>query len=157
MFSFFKKENKVFSPMSGKCVSLEEVPDEAFSQKLLGDGVALIPSDGKIVAPFDCVVEQVFDTHHAYVLKGAENLEVLLHIGINTVELKGQGFENKVEVGQDLSVGDLISYVDIDFISSKGYALHTPLIFTNNENFKFDFKFGEVKAGLTEIAKYRRK
>ena len=157
MFGFFNKKNKILSPFTGECVPLEKVPDEAFSQKLLGDGVSIVPCDGKLVSPVDCVVDQIFDTLHAYVLKTNDNLEILIHIGINTVELKGKGFDNKVSQGQKLTKGELISVVDIDYIKREGYSLYTPIIFTNHENFDFDFKFGKVEAGVTEIVSYKSK
>ena len=157
MFNFFGKKSKILSPFSGECVPLEKVPDEAFSQKLLGEGVAIIPSDGRLVSPVDCVVDQIFDTLHAYVLKTSDNLEILIHIGINTVDLKGDGFDNKVSQGQKLKCGDLISLVDINYISEKGYQIYTPIVFTNSKDFNFDLKFGKVEAGVTEIVSYKAK
>lgn len=155
MFGLFNKKNQILAPLSGECVDLKNVPDDAFSQKLLGEGVCIIPSEGKLVAPFDCSVEQVFDTLHAYALKSNDGLELLIHVGIDTVNLKGQGFDNKVELNQKLKAGDLISNIDIDFIASKGYSLHTPIVIMNHENFKFDFKFGKVIANVTDIIEYK--
>lgn len=157
MFGFFNKKNKILSPFTGECISLEKVPDDAFSQKLLGDGVAVVPNDGRLVAPTNCTVDQIFDTLHAYVLKTSDNLEILIHIGINTVELKGKGFDNKVSQGQKLNPGDLISVIDIDYIKREGYSLYTPIIFTNHDNFNLEFKFGTVEAGATEIVSYKSK
>jgi len=148
---------KILSPFSGECVPLSEVPDEAFSQKLLGDGVAIIPSSGNLVAPTDCIVEQVFDTKHAYSLKDSNGLEILVHIGIDTVELKGKGFDNKVSNNQNIKVGDLISVVDIDLVSERGYSICTPVVFVNYNKFNFEFKFGPVIAGKSEIALYELK
>ncbi len=157
MFGLFNKKNKILAPLSGECVDLINVPDDAFSQKLLGEGVSIIPSDGKLVAPFDCSVEQIFDSLHAYALKSNDGLEILIHVGIDTVNLNGQGFDNKVKLNQKLKSGDLISNINIDFIESKGYSLHTPIVIMNHENFKFDFKFGKVIANVTNIIEYKSK
>lgn len=157
MFKLFNKTNKILAPLSGECVDLIKVPDEAFSQKLLGEGVSIVPSDGRLVAPFDCSIEQIFDSLHAYVLKSNDGLELLIHVGIETVNLKGQGFDSKVKLNQKLKAGDLISNIDIDFISSKGYSLHTPIVIMNHENFKFNFKFGKVIANVTDIIEYKSK
>ena len=158
MFGFFKnKKFEILSPFSGECVPLEKVPDEAFSQKLLGEGVAVVPKDGKFVAPAECTVEQVFDTKHAYVLKTLEGLEFLIHIGIDTVSLGGEGFDNKVQKGQKLSTGELISFVDLDFIKNKGLSVFTPIVFSDLNGFEIEFKFGQVECGITKIAVYGKK
>ena len=157
MFGLIKKKHKLLSPFSGKCVPLNEVPDEAFAQKLLGDGIAIIPSDGKLVSPVDCTVEQVFDTKHAYSLKDSNGLEILIHIGINTVELNGEGFDNRVTNTKQVKSGDLLSNVDLKFISEKGYSIYTPVVFINHDKFNFEFNFGPVVAGKSEIAIYESK
>lgn len=157
MFGLFKKKHKLLAPFSGECVPLSEVPDEAFAQKLLGDGVSIIPSDGKLVSPVDCTIEQVFDTKHAYSLKDSNGLEILIHIGINTVELNGEGFDNKVVNNQRVKLGDLLSNVDLKSIADRGYSIHTPVVFINHDKFNFEFKFGPVVAGKSEIAVYESK
>ena len=85
MFNFFKnkKRKEILSPLSGECVPLEKVPDEAFSQKMIGDGVAIIPSSGHLVSPVDGTIIQVFDTKHAYTLKSDDGVEILIHVGID--------------------------------------------------------------------------
>ena len=154
MFGFFKKKKEILAPLSGECVPLEKVPDEVFSQKMLGDGVSIIPSDGRLVSPFDGVVIQVFDTKHAYTMKSDDGVEILIHIGIDTVKLNGEGFNNKVSNEQHLKKGELISEIDFKFISDKKFPIFTPIIFTNLDDFKMDFNFGTVEAGKTPISYY---
>ncbi len=156
MFGFFNKGKKtqkfeMVAPISGECIPIDKVPDEAFSSKMLGDGVAIIPSNGVLVSPFDCTVSQIFDTKHAYVLKSEFDLDVLIHIGIDTVKLNGEGFENKVSASQKLSKGDVISNFDLDFLSKNGCPLHTPIIFTNMEKFKIEFNYGSMVHGQTVL------
>ena len=156
MFNFFKnkKRKEILSPLSGECVPLEKVPDEAFSQKMIGDGVAIIPSSGHLVSPVDGTIIQVFDTKHAYTLKSDDGVEILIHIGIDTVKLNGEGFDCKVANGQHLKKGDLISEIDFKFISDKKLSTFTPIIFTNMDNFKMEFNFGTVESGKTPISYY---
>ena len=119
MFNFFKKGEEIFAPMSGECVSIERVPDETFSKRMVGDGVAIIPSEGRVVAPLNCTVIQLFETKHAYVLKAECGFEILIHVGIDTVNLKGEGFESYVSVSQKLSKGDMIANVDTQLTPSR--------------------------------------
>ncbi len=89
----------IFSPISGEIIPLSDVQDKTFSDKLIGDGVAIIPSEGKVYAPFDGKITNIFPTKHAIGLKSDEGVELLIHIGLDTVELKGQGFISHVEEG----------------------------------------------------------
>ena len=121
---------------------------------MIGDGVAIIPSDDSLLSPFDGTVVKVFDTKHAYILKSNDGVEILIHIGIDTVSLNGKGFENKVSNGQCIKKGNLISKIDFKFISDKKLSTFTPIIFTNMDNFKMEFKFGHVRSGETPISYY---
>ena len=154
MFGIFKKKKEIVAPLSGESVPLEKVPDEAFSQKMVGDGLAIIPSDGYLVSPFEGTVIQVFDTKHAYILKSNDGVEILIHIGINTVKLNGQGFENKVSNNQKVKKGDLLSIVDFNFISKQRLSTFTPIIFTNIEQFNMKFNFTQLNCGKTPISYY---
>lgn len=156
MFGFFEKKSKVFAPFDGKVVPLEEVPDDAFSKKIVGDGLAIIPESNELVAPFDGKIEQIFDTKHAFVLCSSDGLQILVHIGINTVNLKGGGFDIKIPSGREIKIGDVIAEVNFDFVAKNGYSIYTPLIFMNLENFKVDFRFGNVKSGKDLIAVYKK-
>ena len=159
MFGFFNKKNKVLAPFDGQVIKLEEVPDEAFAKKIIGDGLAIIPENNKnnkLIAPFDCKVEQIFDTKHAFVLRSLENLQILIHVGINTVKLNGEGFDIKISEKQELKRGDVIAKINFDFILEKNYSICTPIIFMNLNEFKVDFKFGRVQAGKDIIAIYKK-
>lgn len=124
------------SPVSGKAVDLSEVPDGTFAQEILGKGCAIIPSDNKITAPADAVVETIFDTHHAVGLKLENGCEILVHIGINTVELGGQGFTAHISEGDKVTAGQTLITFDKEFIQKKGYNIITPVLVTNPDDYK---------------------
>jgi PTS system D-glucosamine-specific IIC component len=132
------QETIIHSPISGRVIELSEVGDGVFSEEMLGKGFAVQPSEGKIVAPFDCRVETVFDTKHAIGLKSG-NVELLIHIGIDTVQLNGKGYDIRIHEGDVLKKGDLIGYFDIKVITEAGYQVVTPVIITNTDEFK-DFE-----------------
>lgn len=159
MFGFKKKNNefKIVSTQSGQSVDLSNVPDEAFSQNMLGVGVAIIPNDNKIVSPVDGTIIQIADTLHAYGIQTDEGIDILVHIGINTVELKGEGFFSYVKEGDKVKAGDHIADVDINFLKEKNYEIYSPVIITNISEIK-DFKFhtGLVTAGKDCIITYTK-
>lgn len=117
-------------------VDLSEVPDETFAQEILGKGCAIIPSDNIITAPADAVVETIFDAHHAVGLKLENGCEILIHVGINTVELKGQGFTAHVSEGDKVTVGQTLITFDREFIQKNGYNIITPILVTNADDYK---------------------
>lgn len=135
--------------MNGTVVPLEEVKDEAFSQKILGDGVAIEPKEGRLYAPCDGTVEMVFDTKHAINLVSDQGCEILLHVGIDTIKLGGKYFEVHVSDGQKIHKGDLLISFDLDGIRSEGYQTSTPLIICNTEDYSRirTVKSKEVSAG----------
>ena len=128
------------SPAKGKIIALEEVPDKTFSQKLLGDGFAIDITDGKIIAPISGKLETVFPSGHAFGIKGA-NGEVLLHIGIDTVSLNGEGFDVKVKQGDFVKQGDVLVNVDLDKIHQLGKSTLTMVLFTEGNKVKNNAKF----------------
>jgi PTS system beta-glucosides-specific IIC component len=130
-----KEVQEIHVPIPGARIDLSEVPDEMFSQKLLGDGFAIRPTEGKVYAPFDGTVEMIFDTYHAIGLKSTTGTEVLIHIGIDTVNLKGEGFTPKVKAGDQIKTGDLLMAFDINKIINNGYAIETPVVVTNGVAF----------------------
>ncbi|EJO04274.1 beta-glucoside-specific PTS transporter subunit IIABC [Oenococcus oeni] len=130
-----KDTKKVFSPVKGEMINLDSVNDPTFAQKMLGDGVAVIPEDGNFYAPFDGVVETVFPTKHAIGLKSDSGIELLMHIGLDTVELKGEPYDVKVKANQRVKKGDLLVNADLDKIKKAGYETVTPLIVTNTKDF----------------------
>ncbi|HGK0628065.1 TPA: PTS glucose transporter subunit IIA, partial [Streptococcus pneumoniae] len=125
----------IFSPISGEIIPLSDVQDKTFSDKLIGDGVAIIPSEGKVYAPFDGKITNIFPTKHAIGLKSDEGVELLIHIGLDTVELKGQGFISHVEEGDRVFKNQLIFEMDLNLIKTKGYETVTPVIVTNTNDF----------------------
>ncbi len=135
--------------MNGKVVPLEQVPDEAFSGKVLGDGCAIEPADGKLYAPCDGAIDTVFDTCHAVNMRSDQGAELLLHVGIDTVKLGGKYFTAHVQDGQQVKTGDLLLSFDADQIRQAGYQLTTPLIVCNSEDYgKLEpLAYGIIRAG----------
>ncbi len=129
------EDNIILAPLSGKAIPLNKVPDETFAQGVLGLGAAIEPSEGKVVAPADGTVETIFDTKHAIGLSLNNGVEVLIHIGINTVELGGEGYKAFVAEGDTVKKGQTLITFDMDFIKSKGYNLITPVIVTNSDDY----------------------
>lgn len=130
-----EKAIMLFSHMSGTVVPIEKVEDDVFSQKILGDGIAIEPSEGKLYAPCNGTVDSIFDTMHAINLVSEDGAEVLLHIGIDTVKLEGKYFEAHVSDGQKISKGDLLISFDMEKIKEAGYKLTTPMIICNADDF----------------------
>lgn len=137
----------IFSPLCGKAVALKEVPDKVFSEKLLGDGIAILPSDGNIFSPADGEISSVAQAKHAYGISAEDGTEILIHFGIETVGLKGEGFESLVKIGDKVKKGQLIAKVDIDLLKERGYSLLTPVIVCNApDGTEFSAVSEEVKA-----------
>lgn len=129
-------ENIILSPLSGTAVALKDVPDETFAAGILGNGAAIEPDTGKVIAPADAEVTTLFDTKHAIGLTLKDGTELLIHIGINTVELGGAGFTAHVGEGSIVKRGDTLVTFDKEFIKSKGYPVITPVVITNSDEFK---------------------
>lgn len=125
----------VAAPMKGTIVELEHVPDKTFADKVLGDGIAIMPEEGKVFAPVSGTVACVMDTKHAVALISDEGLEILIHVGLETVELQGKYFTTHVENGTKVKEGDLLLEFDLDAIQKAGYKTVTPVIITNSGNF----------------------
>lgn len=125
----------LYSHMNGTAVKLEDIEDEVFSQKILGEGAAVEPSEGKLYAPCDGKIDSVFDTKHAVNMVSSEGVEILLHIGIDTVKLGGQYFEAHVSDGQEVKKGDLLISFDMDKIKAAGYKVTTPIIIGNTDDY----------------------
>ena len=131
-----KQSVALYAHMNGAFVPLEDVKDEAFSSKILGDGAAIEPTEGKLYAPCDGKVDMVFDTKHAINLVSKEGCEILLHIGIDTVKLNGKFFETHVTDGQEIHKGDLLISFDLDGIRNAGYQTTTPMIICNTDDYQ---------------------
>lgn len=125
----------VFAPMKGKVIKLEDVNDGVFSEGMLGNGAAIEPVDGKVFAPFDGEVQMVYDTKHAIGLISDSGVELLIHVGIDTVQLNGKYYDVKVQNGQKISKGDILVNVNLAGIAQAGYRTVTPVIVTNSDDF----------------------
>lgn len=148
-------EKVIAAPVSGRAVPMSEVSDPTFSQEILGKGAAIIPSEGKVLAPADGIITMVFDTKHALSIQTENGAELIIHIGLDTVQLKGQFFEAHVNAGDKVKKGDLLLDFDIDKIKEAGYDVITPLIVCNTPKFpKMECISGaDVIAGETTVIK----
>jgi glucose-specific phosphotransferase system IIA component len=134
MFSLFsnkKKELQIFSPVPGKVIDITKVPDGVFSEKMMGDGVAVEPEENTVVAPCDGQIVLLARTLHAVAIQAGNGAEILIHIGLDTVELDGKGFTGHVSVGDKVKKGDKLISFDREFIQGKGKPLITPIVITN--------------------------
>ena len=161
MFGFFKKKKQneplnFVTPVNGKVIELSEVPDPVFAQKMAGDGVAIDTTGDIIVAPCDGELSLIFKTKHAFAMTLDNGIEILVHIGIETVSLKGKGFKQLVEQGTKVKAGTPIIKIDRNFIKSKGLSLITPVLITNPDRVKsIDKKINmDAIAGETIIMEY---
>ncbi len=129
------KDVFIKAPISGDLIDIKDVPDVTFSEKMLGEGSAILPNSGKIYAPFDSIVEQIFETKHAILLCGDNDIRVLIHIGLDTVNLEGKGFETFVKEGDKVKLGDLLIKADLEFIKENNYNTITPIVIVNTDDF----------------------
>lgn len=143
------KSEKIYSPVSGRAILLKQVEDEGFSSGVLGDGMAIEPAEGKLYAPADGVVDNIFDTNHAIGILTDGGAEILLHIGIDTVNLKGKYFQLFVQKNQRIKKGDLLISFDLDSIKREGYKATTPAVVCNIADYKLlkPLSVGEIEAG----------
>lgn len=141
-------EKVLFAPLKGNVISREEIPDETFASGVLGNGVGIEPETGEVVAPFDGVISSVTDTHHAVGITGPGEMEVLIHVGIDTVNMKGDGFELLVSEGDKVKAGQKLMTFDIEKIKAAGYSTTTAVLLTNSDDYP-DFKI--VKTGKTKL------
>lgn len=155
---FGKKEEPVttiqlMSPLSGTAVDLSTVPDPVFSEKMMGDGIAIQPDEGIVVSPVDGEIMQVFPTKHAVGIRANNGAEILIHIGLETVSLKGEGFETHVKQGDMVKAGDKLVTFDLAVISEKAKSTVTPLIITNTDQASELKKLtqGKVERGSTPV------
>lgn len=163
MFNLFKKKKaervEIRSPLSGKRVDLAEVPDEVFSQKMMGDGFAVDPSEGKAVSPAEGIIANVFPTKHAVGLRTDNGAEIIVHIGIDTVNLSGEGFEAHVAEGDRVEAGQTLVTFDLEKVKSKVPSLISPVVFSNlTDDDHLDLRADEqLVAGETVVAHVEKK
>ena len=136
---FGKKEeinpNHVYAPMAGEAVAISEVPDPTFSSGMLGNGIAIKPTDGKVYAPVNGTVDTMFETGHAVSLVSDNGIEILIHVGLETVGLNGAPFQIKCQNGQKVKKGDLLFVADLDAIAAAGLPTITPVLICNTDNY----------------------
>lgn len=165
---FFKKNKKednkkpdsqvLRAPVTGKMVSLEEVPDPVFSSGTMGKGVGFQPEKNEICAPCDGKIIMIADTLHAFGMETECGAELLIHIGLDTVDLNGEGFKKLAREGQKVSCGTPVISADLAFMKEKGIVMATPMVVTNCDEFELEIRdCGDVAAGETEVIVCRRK
>ena len=138
---FGKKSGEVLgAPIQGKAIPVTEVKDPTFSEELLGKGVAIVPTVGKVVAPIDGTVAMVFGTKHAISMTSKSGIEILIHVGLDTVTLEGAPFTAHVEAGQKVKAGDLMLEFDIEAIKAAGLDVTSPIVICNSDDYQ------EIKA-----------
>ena len=149
MFGFLKRKTReIYAPVDGQVIALESVDDEVFSQKMVGDGVAIMPMSHKFTAPIDGTVSKIFPSNHAYSIKSAKDLEVMIHIGLETVALEGKGFTRIANEGDKVKAGDVIIEVDLAYIKEYAKDIVTPIIVLEESDVKeIDKKLNIVKSG----------
>lgn len=131
-----KQESEViYSPLKGDVVKLSEVNDPTFAQEIMGKGIAIEPSNGRVVSPVNGIVAAFFNTKHAIAIQSDKGAEILIHIGIDTVELEGNHFTANVEQGDRVSIGDLLVEFDVEAIKKEGYDVVTSIIITNTDKY----------------------
>ncbi len=159
MFGLFKKDLVLVAPMSGRTMDITEVPDAVFAEKMAGDGLAIDLSGDVAVAPADGELTMLFGTRHAFGMTLDKGVEVLVHIGLDTVSLNGEGFTALKTQGDRVKKGEPIVKIDRDFILSKGLSLISPVIFTEPDKLQsFEPVLGvDAVAGETVVLNYKTK
>lgn len=158
MFGFKKKEYEVVAVTDGTVIEMEKVNDPVFAQKMLGDGFAIKTMSDYVCAPFDGEIVMTFPSKHAVGITAKDGLELLIHIGIGTVNEEGKGFSCEVEMGQQVKKGDLLVQFNREDLDAKGYDMTTVLIFTNSDTYKsFAIEKGkEVVGGQDTAGVYKK-
>ena len=144
----------ILNPVKGEVENIEKSVDATFASKMMGDGLAIKPADGKLYAPMDCKVESIFPTGHAVTLSSKEGVNILIHIGVDTVNLEGKGFIKHVKDGDEIKAGDLLIEFDPAYIKDQGLSDQTMLIIMDSDNMEIDFDLGnkDAKERVMEVA-----
>ena len=139
---------EIIAPLSGEIVNIEDVPDVVFAEKIVGDGIAIKPTGNKMVAPVDGTIGKIFETNHAFSIESDSGVELFVHFGIDTVELKGEGFKRIAEEGQRVKVGDTVIEFDLPLLEEKAKSTLTPVVISNMDEIKELIKLsGSVTVG----------
>lgn len=144
---------EIIAPLSGEIVNIEDVPDVVFAEKIVGDGIAIKPTGNKMVAPVDGTIGKIFETNHAFSIESDSGVELFVHFGIDTVELKGEGFKRIAEEGQRVKVGDTVIEFDLPLLEEKAKSTLTPVVISNMDEIKELIKLsGSVTVGETRLS-----
>ena len=144
----------IIAPLSGEIIAIEDVPDVVFAEKIVGDGIAVRPTGNKLVAPCDGEIGKIFETNHAFSLESDSGIELFVHFGIDTVELKGEGFTRIANEGQKVKAGDTIIEFDLDLLKRKAKSVLTPVVISNMDEIKELQKMsGTVEAASDAVLK----
>ncbi len=153
---FEKKEIRLMAVCNGKCAPLSEFPDEAFAGGMLGVGVAILPTDSKFYAPIDGKILSVAETGHAFTVESSNGLDILIHIGVDTVSMGGEGFSPTVREGERVRAGNLLCTADLSQIASRGLPTVTALVVANPEKIKdTEFFYTTVTAKKDAVMTFR--
>ena len=152
----FEKNAKTISLKAvedGRTIPMDEVNDQTFAQELLGPGIAIVPSNGTVVSPINGTIATVMDTKHAVCIQGEDGLELIVHAGLDTVELNGKYYQTYKEIGDQVKAGDVLLEFDLEEITKAGYDVTTPIVITNLGDYKITkcLTGQQVKAGEEEI------
>ena len=154
---FSNSNKKMLAVADGEVILLERVPDEVFSSGMLGEGFAVEPTAGTIYSPVSGTIGAVTETKHAYTVRSEDGLDILVHIGVDTVKLGGEGFISLVEEGDEVKAGDIIARADLDIIKKQGCPTVIPVIVSNFEDMKsFEVKTGAVRGGKSAAMTYKK-
>ena len=132
---FGKKLEGIYAPIAGKAVAITEVPDPTFAEGMLGNGIAIDPTDGKVYAPCDATVDMMFDTGHAVSMTTESGIEILVHVGLETVGLEGKPFTVHVQNGDKVKKGQLLIEADLEAIKAAGLPTITPVLICNTDDY----------------------
>ena len=148
----FERNAKIISLKAvedGRTIPMDEVNDQTFAQELLGPGIAIVPSNGTVVSPIDGTIATVMDTKHAVCIQGEDGLELIVHAGLDTVELNGKYYQTYKEIGNQVKAGDVLLEFDLEEIAKAGYDVTTPIVITNLGDYKITkcLTGQQVKAG----------
>lgn len=127
--------NKLYAPLNGRAVPITDVPDPTFAEGLLGDGIAIIPTDGRVCAPTDGTIESIFDTGHALCMRSTTGVEILIHVGLETVGLNGGPFRTHCKNGDTVRRGQLLIEADLAAIKAAGLPIITPVLVSNSDSY----------------------
>ncbi|WP_419535168.1 PTS glucose transporter subunit IIA [Endozoicomonas sp.] len=140
------------APLTGKIVPIEDVPDPVFADKVVGDGLAIDPTGNVMVAPCDGVIGKIFETNHAFSMETPSGVELFVHFGIDTVELKGEGFKRIAKEGQQIKAGDPVVEVDLTLLKEKARSIVTPIVISNMDDVShLEKSSGNVQAGTDTL------